>query len=588
VRAVCAAASGLRGRAIRLAHLSLSLPALYSRDEDDMDALHFLFSSMDVAALELVGKPSGALRNGQPLRPHDTTGRLASVFARLTGLRELDARGIGSLVFPVRVSRRALAPRARQYAAANSPLLTRGTPHLPPRPHIQEYISDFHGALALHTQLRSLQQLESLRVCCFFGNSGLHQSLVAPNGLQGLASSVAALTRLTSLDLVLQYDGWFDPSASDLAFIAGLPRLRSLSVPLSEPPAWLPRLSALTFLELSRPYELLPSSIGPLASLPSLRALRFGHWSSGGRGGGAGGGGGACCPGVTKLTCSVELPEFIPSLQLALPGVLDVELSSRVGWPTGGALSAFTSAGALSPRWRDVRRLSLSGIPAGVDQEGLQLIQRLGALDGGLLALSLSCGLGGAQLAELLAAAPRLEALAFADTVSDWSGCGRHESLRALVLSGHPNGAGAPLGAPPNTTLERPDLLQLCAALPSLQLLCLQNGMSAQALEAELGVKELDAAREATRRAPELSVEAASALSHGLLPDDDYSRVSSRTYARAIQRTLELRRPDALEAAAADMRAEEAARLYQMAEDGRIGWREMEARVEELLLLAPP
>jgi len=413
-----------------------------------------------------------------------------------------------------------------------------------------------------------------------------------PLELPLLARSMASLTRLTSLDLSLRSGGTCSPPASDLAFISDLPRLRSLSVPLSEPPSWLPRLSSLSLLELSGLSAAFPSRMGPLDALQSLRVLYLGRWS---------GGDGwpraattACCPSVTRLVCSIKSPQDIPFLQLLLPGVQDAEISASSGpniWlhllGTGHVLGispqdisrATAAISAPGPRWRDVRRLSL-GIPAGFGREGVQLLQRLGALDGGLRALSLRCGLRGAQLAALLAASPRLEALAFSDTVSDWSGCGRHERLRALVLSGD---------APPDATLERPDLVQLCDALPKLQLLCLQNGRTAHALEAGLGAKELDAAREETRREGGLSVEAASALSHGLLPDDEHSRLSSRIYARAVQRTLGLQRPAALAAAAAEMRAEQAARLYRMAEEGEIAWREMEARVEELLLPpAPP
>jgi hypothetical protein len=122
VRAACAAARGLPGRDIRLAHLSLSLPMLYSRDGEDMAALYSLFSAMDVAALELVGEPSAA----SSVWSHDTAGRLASVLARLPGLRDLDAWAVGDLLFSVRVSRHALAAPCYTLAHALHPLPPKG------------------------------------------------------------------------------------------------------------------------------------------------------------------------------------------------------------------------------------------------------------------------------------------------------------------------------------------------------------------------------------------------------------------------------------------------------------------------------
>jgi hypothetical protein len=290
-------------------------------------------------------------------------------------------------------------------------------------------------------------------------------------------------------------------------------------------------------------------------------------------------------------------------------GECDLELAASGGGGASAPAAVALGPAALAavaldpgPRWRGLLRLSLGGIPIDAD---LQPLRRLGALDG-LLALKLDAALSGAQLAALLDAAPRLQAFFVAELALgiNWRRL-RHRRLAVLGV-GRLTESGGPDGQPPSLP-ERQSLLGLGRALPGLQMIILSYEVEAHWLGA-LGV---DVPPGADERPPA----AARALSSGLweLPAAHAAHASSLVRALRDAIEFEPQREAAIaveaaaaaaaiaaeaaaaaaataaayDAAAAEMRIEEVARLHRMAEEGNISWREAEARVEELLL-APP
>jgi len=406
----------------------------------------------------------------------------------------------------------------------------------------------------IHSRLSSLPALESLRVCCLPGGAGLPE----------LGRAATALTRLTSLTVASYGRALPTFPSGDLAFIgAALPRLRSLTVPRTASLEWLAQLSALTSLHFGVRDSLSPSSLAALASLPALCVLSFGSWSEGG-GGGDAAPPAAVCAAVTRLVCRAVHPLAVASLQRAFPAVADAELMEAQAFQPphfAAAVAAPAAAAAIAlnpgPQWRGLQRLSVSGVAIGAD---LQPLAQLGALDGGLLALRLNAALSGAQLAALLAAAPQLQALFIGTLPSDidWRHFPRHRALAVL-------GVGWPCAS-------RKSLLGLGRALPGLQMLVVPG-----ICRGVFGVGVPPGSDEPPPAA-------ARALSSGIW------RLPAAEVAPAVRLVRALRAAAAADdAEAAAMRFEVAARLHRMAEEGEIAWREMEARVEELLLPpAPP
>jgi hypothetical protein len=471
---------------------------------------------------------------------------------------------------------------------------------------------EVHFRLAELPRLRSLPGLESLRVCCLHDGAGLPE----------LGRAATALTRLTSLvaDIYRSVVPTF-PSG-DLAFIgAALPQLRSLAVPLGRLPSWLPRLSALTHLDIGLRSSVSPRTLPLLAALPSLRVLSFGRWSTG-VGGEDEEQAAACCPGVTQIVCSIERPSGLLSLQRALPGVRDAALYGarprggnarfifRTGLDaddTGDAQTQDESSeeedgedgdegeddarnwallgegepvagSAPSPRWRGLRRLSLSGFPIGDD---LQPLRRLGALDGDLLGLRTNTWLGGAQLGALLAGAPCLAALFVADLPLsiDWTGMPPHPELVFLSIGSRHTADRFHMGRP-----GLRDVLWLHSAFPRLQALALPD----EPAEARW-LRLLDAQAPAGG-GEELPPAVAAALGSWRL---DAARVAPAVrLVRAIRtasannpqwRSAAIIRSVARSAADGQRRLQQAAQLYRMAEEGQLGWAHVEPQLEKLL-----
>jgi hypothetical protein len=660
MRAVSAAAGALGARVPSVARLTLCLHALAALPDEEAALLESGLAAIDVAALEI-----GELPGDTPFYAHVAAGRLSSLLARLPGLRELDAYGIGSLH----------ARRVRRHGESRSVSLTKRISH-PCRCGLRHSLTHAARSSLLnpprtqptlsiwgpHSRLSSLPALVSLRVCCLPDGAGLPE----------LARAATALTRLTSLTVDVYASRPPTFPAGDLVFIgAALTRLRSLTVPLTASLEWLPPLQALTSLRFGGRGALSPDRLAPLVALPALCALRFGSWSAGG---GDAAQPAAMCTAVTRLVCRAIHPQALFSLQRAFPAVVDAELGDQPRalaaifsdadasqgadqgasqgaanmWPAPGDidLDGYLSSddaddagpglagfpfglnvpgfghvaaqalhppplGALAlgadpygpadpgPRWRGLLRLSLSGFPIGAD---LQPLRRLGALDGGLLALKLSAALSGAQLAALLDAAPRLQAL-FVAALRHFGfsrQCG-HSQLAVLAIG--QSTVRGDIGLPPSMqgVHERLSLLGLGRVLPDLEMLILPD----EATEARwLGALGVDV----PRGADEPPTAAASALSSGLWHLRAARVEPAVRLVRALRAVLEVHRADELRrreaeaaqaaaqaaeraaatyASMADVHANIAAHLHEMAEKGQITWDEAEARVNDLLLLPP-
>jgi len=252
-----------------------------------------------------------------------------------------------------------------------------------------------HWTWSCLLRLECLGALESLSV----GRLG------SCRGLETIAEAAPSLGRLTELRL----SG--SSYASAYKFLQQLSGLRALEgVELDHLRPWLPSLPLLTCLVLpdsGRYYDKHMHTVRAAAAadwlqlLPSLRELSFASWEPEGAQAAAQA---ALHAGVTKLKATLKRFADVTSLQLAFPGVADVDL-----------LCMYTEGDVLPQPvqpWRGLRRIV---IEHRFQYSGARfpVLRILGGLDLSQLR-ELSSQEGGvrdAELVALLRAAPRLERL---------------------------------------------------------------------------------------------------------------------------------------------------------------------------------
>ena len=385
--------------------------------------------------------------------------RLTTLLSSTPGLATLDLRGLADLVGPSRYCDCDLQPQGG-------------------------FVEVFH----VYSLLGGFTRLRSLRLACDCRGSGLgllaaSVDALAPS-LRHLSITAAAPDDDEEEDSDMEEDD-LSLDEGETAFLGRLTSLEALELKgcrCPSLPAWLASLTRLTRLEADGCCLRFEEDAAALAGLPRLRELSLQAFAPAE--------GLVPVAGVTRLTCETSWKER-EMLLAAFPGLIEADLQMFALGPA--AVPAPTVPLGEHLRRLTVRvRLPLAGAIPNSAVHG-RVLEQLRQLLLGLPALRqlnvpAHGTIGCAELPPLLHASPALEELALSGDLSTldasaFDGCPRYPSLRALSLDDDGGGSEEPKKPPPQQALAgltSAGLLALGRAFPGLARLSLGPGIPAE------------------------------------------------------------------------------------------------------------